>query len=157
MHDEDFSEKSISVAWTSPSPVLTCPAFPSVLDRALLHGVILGIHGEEKAVVAAFLEMLVLYLHILKREPPHLLYIIVSRAMARDLRRLRFLHFVEVFENLLVKLLHDHLLILDAEFSRFHQVVQGLSEGCSDGCQTISWYSLKLLLLILFNHFNNYN
>ena len=157
MHDEDFSEKSISVAWTSPSPVLTCPAFPSVLDRALLHGVILGIHGEEKTVVAAFLEMLVLYLHILKREPPHLLYIIVSRAMARDLRWLRFLHFVEVFKDLLVKLLHNHLLIGLVELSRTYEVVQGFSEGSSNCCQTISWDTLKLLLLVLFNHFNNYN
>ena len=144
-------------ALTSSPTILTCPAPPWVLCWALLHRVILGIHWEEKAVIATFLEVLVLNLHILKREPPNLFYVIVSCAVAWNFRRLRFLHFVEVFEDLLVKLLHNHLLVGLVELSRTHKVVQGFCKGCADGCQTISWYTLKLLLLVLFNHFNNYN
>ena len=118
-----------------------------------LHRVVLGAHGEEEAVIAVLLEVLVLYFHVPQREPPNLLHVIVRRAVPRDLRWLRLRHLVEVFEYSLVERLHYHLLVLIFDLVGAQKVIQGLSEGRAKCCETISRYSLELLI----SHINNYN
>ena len=125
--DNDVFEKidyknDCSTLSRSPS-ILSRSTSSRVLNRALLHGVVLGIHWKEKAVVTAFFKMFVLNLHILKCKPPHLLDIIVSCAVARNFRRLCFLHFIEVFKDLLVELLHDHFFIAFIKLSGPDKVI----------------------------------
>ena len=73
--------------------------------------------------------------------------------MARDLGRLRFGHFIEVFEYGLVKLLHYHLFVLVLDLVGTQEVIECLSERRAKGSETISRYTLELLI----SHLNNYN